>query len=161
MRTLVIVFNDANLLDTTLVSLTNPASPDASAEPTAWHLVYAAPNRPARLKRWVSRSGWDRLTVERGRKLALASITRLEASSAAPVQMHGFVGDVWHQSVSLGRSLQALRWRALHRAHLNGQLHRVASSQQRSLQALAVGGLVQAFVGHAQLPKFASLCHKF
>jgi hypothetical protein len=113
MRTFVIVFNDAPLLHDEVQSLlaTEAAAANAhvATDAVAWHLVYAAPNRPARLKRWVSRSGWDRLTVERGRKLAAASITQLSACSLSPVQMHGFAGDAWQQSVALGRTLHALR----------------------------------------------------
>ena len=108
MRTFVIVFNDGAHLDSTLQSFTTEVLTSAVSD-VAWHLVYAAPNRPARLKRWVSRSGWDRLTVERGRKIGALTISRLEAAGSSPVQMHGFVGDVWQQAVTLGRSLNAMR----------------------------------------------------
>jgi hypothetical protein len=55
-------------------------------------LVYCAPHRPARLKRWVSKSGWERLTLERARKLADGTQRHL-AALGCQIEIDAVIGD--------------------------------------------------------------------
>jgi hypothetical protein len=83
-----VLFNDTAKLDETMR--------EAFAyerEGISWHLVYAASNRPQRLKRWVSHGGWDRLTAERARKLAQPVAERLSAMRGSQVHVIAARGE--------------------------------------------------------------------
>lgn len=86
--TIVVLFNDPNALEAKLRTLNFPQGTHLS-------LLYTAPHRPARMKRWVSRSGWERLTAERARKMTAEAENLLHAKGAT-VEVHAVVGDsVW------------------------------------------------------------------
>jgi hypothetical protein len=95
----IILFNDAQALDEKLKSLQLESGADVD-------LVYAAPNRPARMKRWVSRNGWERLTMERARKMAVDAESLLIAKGAS-VHVHAVVGDALWEANARAQSLGA------------------------------------------------------
>lgn len=85
MTHLVVLFNDANALVDKLHELN-------LAQGTHIDLLYIAPNRPSRMKRWVSRNGWQRLALERARKLTVDTNQHI-AAKGATYELHAVVGD--------------------------------------------------------------------
>jgi hypothetical protein len=133
MLSLIILFNDAQALNDKLQELrvTTGVTVD---------LLYGSPNRPARMKRWVSRNGWERLTMERARKMTVDA-EKLLIAKGAQVQVHSVIGDVW--------------WEASARASSTGATlidARATRYEMPSLQeaAEAAGNAVQATVQATQ-----------
>jgi hypothetical protein len=86
MQRIVVTFNDSD-------SLAHALSGVVLAPGAEVHLLYASAHRPARLKRWVSRGGWERLALERGRKLAAPVVESLGRRGHC-VEFHVAVNDV-------------------------------------------------------------------
>lgn len=104
MQNFVVLFNDTEQLHASL-----EAAGAFSQQQVVWHLVYAASNRPARLKRWVSRGGWERLAQERARKLSQSSADRLRRGLDVELRLYGYAGDVWQQAQQLAHEVRAVR----------------------------------------------------
>jgi hypothetical protein len=87
MQRIVVTFDDSDTLTQTLSGVVLDAGSEV-------HLLYASAHRPARLKRWVSRSGWERLALERGRKLAAPVVDSL-IRQGYRVEFHAAVNDAY------------------------------------------------------------------
>lgn len=85
MQRMVVLFNEDQ-------SLHSAVSACALREGDNVTLVYCGPHRPARLKRWVSKSGWERLTLERARKLSQTTQSHL-AALGCQTQVDAVLGE--------------------------------------------------------------------
>ncbi len=99
MTHLVVLFDDA-------AALTDKLSELNVAQGTHLDLLYVAPNRPSRMKRWVSHNGWQRLSTERGRKLA-AGLQPSLLSLGATFEVHAVVGDALQMATEMSHSTGA------------------------------------------------------
>lgn len=93
MTAMIVLFNDAGALMQKLESLSIVSG-------TSIDLLYGAPHRPARMKRWVSRNGWERLTMERARKMTVDA-EKLLLARGAMVHVHSVIGDAWDEACAL------------------------------------------------------------
>lgn len=96
MTHLVVLFNDTAALADKLNEL-------VVTQGSHLDLLYSAPNRPSRMKRWVSRNGWQRLATERGRKLMASTEPRITALGAT-YEVHAVVGDALQMATEMSRN---------------------------------------------------------
>lgn len=126
MQRLVVLFNEDQ-------SLVNAVSGLALNEGDSLTLVYCGPHRPARLKRWVSKSGWDRLTLERARKLSQAA-QDLVATRGCHAEVDAVLGEESTQIAprAAAAGLRCIDARAP-RYSLNDAINSVRDTQGRTV----------------------------
>jgi hypothetical protein len=141
MSSLIILFNDAQALNDKLLELrvANGATVD---------LLYGSPNRPARMKRWVSRNGWERLTMERARKMT-GDAEKLLIAKGAQVQVHAVIGDVWWEASARASNTGATLIDARATRYDIPSLQEAAEAAGNAVQATAQAAQATAQWSHA------------